>query len=159
MQGHRIFCIGRRGLHKAIGDFLFCLAQNDAGLTLAFGLRLARHGVFQALRNFHVPNFDGLHGNAPGIRLLVEDALQFVAEGFTFGDHLCQFVAADGFTECGLRAEGDRLDKVLNFENGLLGVPDHPEDNGVDVHRDSVTGERGLSRDTCNTNALVHVGT
>ena len=76
-----------------------------ARLTLALGLRLARHGVFQSLRNFHVANLDRLHRDAPRIRLLIENALQFAPQGFAFGDHLRQFVAADRFAQCGLRAQ------------------------------------------------------
>jgi len=44
-----------------------------------------------------IADFHGLNGDAPRVGLLVEDALQFVAERIAFGDHLRQFVAADRF--------------------------------------------------------------
>ncbi len=84
--------------------------------------------------------------------------MQLAAHGFALGDHLGEFVAADGFAQGGLRAHVDGVDEVLNFKNGFLGVPDHPEDDGVDVHRDSVAGERGFGGDTGDANALIHIG-
>src|SRR5271157_3261199 len=94
VQGHRIFLIRGCGLHEAVGDFLFRLAQNDARLPFALRLRLARHGILQALRNLHVANLDRLHRNSPGIRLFVENPLQLVPHRFALGDHLRQLVAA-----------------------------------------------------------------
>jgi hypothetical protein len=67
-------------LRELVGDFGFRLAQNDARLPLALRLRLPRHGVFQRLRNAHVANLHRLHGDAPRIGLLVENALQFAAQ-------------------------------------------------------------------------------
>ena len=108
--------------------------------------------------NFHVADFDRLHGDAPRVRLFVEDALQFAAHGFAFGDHLGEFVAADGFAQGGLRAHGDGLDEVLDFEDGFLGVPDHPEDDGVDVDGDRVAGQRRFGGDAGDADTLVDVG-
>ena len=99
-----------------------------------------------------------MHGDAPGIGFFVEDALQFAAHHFALGDHLREFVAADRFAQGGLRAHGDGLDEVLDFENGFLGVPDQPEHDGVDIDGDGVAGERGFGGDVGHADALVHVG-
>jgi len=55
-------------------------------------------------------------------------------------------------------AHGDGLDEVLDFENGFLGVPDQPEDDGVDVDRNRVAGEGRFRRDAGHAHALVHIG-
>ena len=44
---------------------------------IALGLGLAAHGVLELLRDVDVPDLDGVHGDAPRVRLLVENALQF----------------------------------------------------------------------------------
>src|SRR5208282_4596024 len=117
------------GLHEAVGDLAFGLTQNDASLTLALSLRLPGHGIFQTGGNFYVANLDRLHHDAPRVRLLIENALQLAAESFALGDHLREFVAADRLAQRGLRAESNGLDKVLDFENGFLCVPDQPEND------------------------------
>ncbi len=48
--------------------------------------------------------------------------------------------------------------KVLDLEDGFLRVPDHPEDDGVDVHRHRVAGERGLRGDAGHADPLIDVG-
>jgi hypothetical protein len=93
----------------------------------------------------------------PQIGLLVEDVLQLAAEQFTLGDHLRQFVAADGFAQAGLSAERDGLHEVLDFENGLFGVPNEPEHDGIDVDGDGITGECRLGRDVGHADPLVDV--
>ena len=94
----------------------------------------------------HVADLHRLDGDAPGVGLLVEDALQLVAQRLALGDHLRQLVAADGFAQGGLRAEGDGLDEILDLEDGFLGVPDQPEHDGIHVDRDGVAGQGGFGR-------------
>ena len=57
---------------------------------------------------------------------------------------------------CALMCDG--VDEVLDFENGFFGVPHHPEDDGIDVHRHRVASERGFRRDAGDADALVDVG-
>ena len=64
-----------------------------------------------------------------------------MAECFAFGDHLGELVAADGFAEGCLRAQGDGLNEVLDFEDGFFRAPDEPEDDGIDVDGNGVAGE------------------
>ncbi len=59
--------------------------------------RLAARGIFEGGGNVNIADFDGLNGDAPRVGLLVEDALQFVAERIAFRDRLRQFVAAGRF--------------------------------------------------------------
>jgi hypothetical protein len=108
-------------------------------------------------REFYVANFDRLHGDAPGIGFLVEDALQLAAHHFALGNHLRQFVAADRFAQRGLRAHVDGVDEVLDFENGFLGVPYQPENDGVHVHGNGVAGESGLGGNAGYADALVDI--
>jgi len=54
MQSGRIFCVGLGGFGEGVGDLHFGFAQDHSSLTLAFGLRLARHGVFQIRRDDHI---------------------------------------------------------------------------------------------------------
>ena len=84
--------------------------------------------------------------------------MQLAAEGLAIGDHLREFMPADGFAKRCLRTEGDGIEIIFDFEDGLLCVPDEPEDDGIDVDRDSVAGERGLRRDAADAHALVYVG-
>ena len=144
-------------LGELFGDLHFCVAENDAGLPLALGLRLLGHRIFKRLRNANVANLDGLHGDSPRGGLLVEDLLQLVAECLALGDHLGELMAADGFAKGGLRAEGDSLGEVLDLEDGLFRVPDEPEDDGVDVDGHGVAGEGGFGADGCDTDALIDV--
>ena len=83
--------------------------------------------------------------------------LQLLAEHFALRHHLVQFVPADGFAERGLRAHVDRAGVVLHFQDGLLGIPDHPEDDGVHVYGDGVAGERGFGADVGDADALVDI--
>src|SRR5207302_7821378 len=76
-------CIRCRSLHKTVGDFGFRLAQNNSCLSLALRLRLSRHGIFQPLRDLYVSDLNRLHRDAPRIRLLIENALQFRSEEHT----------------------------------------------------------------------------
>src|SRR5512141_2101306 len=48
-------------------------SEDDSGLALAFRLRLPAHRVFEIRGNLHVADLDGVHGDSPRIRLLVED--------------------------------------------------------------------------------------
>ena len=93
------------------------VAENDARLPFPFRLRLARHGVFERLRNVHVADLDRLHGDAPGIGLLVQNPLQFLAQHLALGDHLRQLMPADRFAQRGLRAQPDGFDEILHLEN------------------------------------------
>src|SRR3954452_25271949 len=159
MQRGWIVPVDRRGLRKLIRNLGLGLAKNVAGLALAVGLRLARHGVLESLRDFHIANFHGLNHDPPGIRLLIENALQFAAQRFALGDHLREFMATDRFAQARLRAQCDRLYEVLNFEDAFLSIPDHPEHDGVDVDWHGVASERGFRRDAGHPDALVHVRT
>jgi len=81
--------------------------------------------------------------------------LQFAAHGFALRDHLGEFVAADGFAQGGLRAERDGVDEVLHFEDGFFGVPDDPEDDGVDVDGDGIAGQRRFGTHAGDADALI----
>jgi len=65
-------------------------------------------------------------------------------------------MAADGFAQRGLRAHGDGLDEILNFQDRFFGVPDHPENDGIDIDRNGVAGERGFGGYAGGADALVH---
>src|ERR1039457_6910602 len=65
-----------RGPGELIGDAHFCFAENHARLALALGLGLLGHRIFECLRDANIANLDGLHGDSPGIRFDIEDALK-----------------------------------------------------------------------------------
>ncbi len=44
---------------------------------------------------------------------------------------------------------------MLHLEHRLLRVPDHPEGDGVDVHRNGVGGERGLGGEVADPDPLI----
>ena len=118
-----------RGNDDLFGGFCVGLFRDDTGAAFAFGLGFAGHGVF-----------DRLNRDAPRVRFFVQRALEFDADGLSFGDHLGEFVAADGF----------------DFENGLFGVPDDPKIDGVDG--DGVAGEGGFGFDVADADALIDGG-
>src|SRR5438067_4363818 len=120
MQRGWIVPVGRCGLRKFIRDLGFSLTENVSSLAFPFCLRLARHGVLESLRDSYIANFHGLNRDSPRIRLLIQNALQFAAQRLALGDHLREFMAADRFAQAGLRAEGDCLYEVLDFENAFL---------------------------------------
>ena len=66
-------------------------------LLVTFGLSLPGHGVFKVLRNVDIPDLYGLNCDAPRIRLLIQNTLQFVAHRVPLRDHLRQLVPPDGF--------------------------------------------------------------
>jgi len=74
--------------------------------------------------------------------------MQLVAHGVAFGDHLGEEVCGPmDSAQRGLRAEGDGVGEVFDFEDRLLGVPDdRPEDDGVDAYGDGVP----VSEDSAN---------
>src|SRR5208283_881937 len=144
MQGHRIFSVGGRSLHKAVGNFSFRLTQDDSRLPLTFRLRLPGHGVFQSRRDSYIAELDRLNGNTPGIGFLIEYALQLVAHHFAFGDHLRQLVATDRLSQRRLSTHVDGSNEVFHLEDRLLDVPNQPENDGVNVDWNSVTRQRGL---------------
>ncbi len=39
-------------------------------------------------------------------------------------------------------AQADRAAVILHFQGGLLGIPDHPEQHGIHVHRHGILGQR-----------------
>ena len=135
-----------RGNDDLFGGFCVGLFRDDTGAAFAFGLGFARHRVFEGLGDLHVADFDRLNRDAPRVRFFVERALEFDADGLSFGDHLGEFVAADGFAE------------VFDFENGLFGVPDDPEIDGVDGDGDGVAGEGGFGFDVADADALIDGG-
>ena len=157
MEGALVVVVDARGLGELLGDLNLGFPQDDACLTLTLCLGLLRHGVFECLRDAHVAHFHGLDGDAPGCCLLVEDLLELATEGLALGDHLSKLVTADGLAQGGLRAEGDGLEEVFDLEDGLLGVPHQPEDDGIDVDGNGVTGERGLCADGGNAHTLIDV--
>ena len=63
-------CAGttRAAVSKLLRDLHFGLAQDDARLLLARGLRFARHGVLQRRGNHDVAHVDRLHRGAPRVR-------------------------------------------------------------------------------------------
>ena len=66
-----LFWYVSRGLGEFFGDLCFRLPQDDARLALSLGLRFARHRVLKCLGDLHVANLHRLHGDAPGVGLLV----------------------------------------------------------------------------------------
>src|ERR1700722_9147268 len=66
-------------------------------------------------------------------------------------------MAANRFTERGVRAESDGLHEVFDFEDGFFRVPDEPEDDGVDVDGNSVAREGGFGVYRREADALIDV--
>src|SRR5260370_27876176 len=157
MQRHRIVFVNGCRLRELFRDLGFRLTENDARLALALGLGLARHGVFEARRNAHVPDLDRLNGDSPRICFLIEDALQLAAQRFAIRDHLRELMPADRLPQRCLRAQQNCLLEIGDLQNRLFGVPDHPEDDRVDVGWDRVSGERGFGAHTGDADPLVHV--
>src|SRR4029077_15736576 len=158
MQRYGVFGVGGCGLNEAVGNFRFCLAQNDSRLSLAFRLGLPRHGVFETLRNSHVSDLHRLNRYSPGICLLVENALEFASQRLAFGDHLRQFMTTNGLPERGLGTQIDRIEKILHFEDRLFPVPPQAEDDGVDINWDRIASQGGFGGHAGHTNTLVHEG-
>ena len=157
MQRDRVVLIGHRRLREALRDLLFRLPQDVARLPLALGLRLPRHRVLQRLRDLHVANLDRLHGDAPRIGLLVENALQLAPHRLAVRNHLRQLVPSDRFAQRGLRAHRDGLHEILHFEDRFLRVPHQPEHDGVHIHRHRVARERGFGRHAGHAHPLIDV--
>ena len=110
-------------------------------MTLALRLGLARHGVFEPLRDLHIANLDRLHGYAPRVRLLVEDLLQLSPQRLAIGHHVGQHVSADRLSQRRLRAHPNRVTEVLDLQNRFLRVPHHPEHDRVDKDRHGIAGQ------------------
>lgn len=82
--------------------------------------------------------------------------MQLTAERFALRDHLREFVAPDGFPETGLRTGRDRLNEVLHFKDRFFRIPDHPENNGIDIHRHGVARQRRFGGHAGDADSLVH---
>src|SRR6202020_1377763 len=95
--------------------------------------------------------------NPPRCGLLVKNLLQLVAERLALRNHLRQLMTPDRLTKGCLRAQSNRLDKILNFQNRLLRTPDQPEDNRIDVHRNRIASQGRLGTDRRNAHPLIHV--
>src|SRR5260370_18966648 len=155
MQGSGIFVVDARSLCKFLGDLDLGVTEDYAGLSFSFGLSLLRHGILKRLWNTDVANLDRLYGDTPWSGLLVENLLQFASEGLAFRDHLGELMATDGFAKRGLGTEAYCLGEVFDFKNGLFGIPDEPEDDGVDVHGDGVASEGRLGANGTDADALI----
>ncbi len=66
--------------------------------------------------------------------------------------------AADDVAQRGLCRPAHRLRVVLHLQCGPLHVVHHPEEHGVDVHRDGVGRERLLGGEARRDRALVDPG-
>ena len=53
--------------------------------------------------------------------------------------------------------EGDGFNEVFDFEDGFFGVPDEPEDDGVDVYGNGVAGEGRFGADGRDADALIDI--
>ena len=156
MQRGGVVHIGGRGFGKARGDLLFAFAQDDARLALAFGLRLAAHRVFQVLRDDHVADLDRLHGDAPRRGAFVDDLLQIRIHFIAPDQDVGQRHLPDHLAQRGLGSPGNGHLVVFHLQGGLLGVPHHPEQHRVHVHRHGIAGERLFGAEGRHHHALVH---
>src|SRR5262249_17197948 len=80
------------------------------------------------------------------------------ADRLPLGDHLRQLMAADGFAERGLRGHADSVFKALHFQNGFFGVPDNPEENGVNTNWDGVPRKRRFGLHVADADTLIDCG-
>ena len=77
-----------------VRDLHLGLTEDDARLFLARRLRFARHRVLQRVRDDDVAHLDGLHGDAPRVRPLVDQLLQLLFDALAS-------LAADRRAMCG----------------------------------------------------------
>ena len=153
-----IVLISERGLTELLGDLGFRRAQDDAGLALAFGLRLARHGVLQSAAGICTSRISTdctvmPHGLVFSSRMRCS-SLPSISRSVIIWCSSWRPIDSRSAV-CALNVDG--LREVLHFEDGLLRVPDHPEDDGVHVDRHGVARQRGFGRDVGDAHALVHV--
>ncbi len=136
-------------------DFHFRLAEDDARLLFPRGLRFARHRVLERRRNHHVAHLDGLHGDTPRIRSLVDQRLEFGLNPLASAQQLDERCASDDVAQRCLRAPAHGLRVVLHLEGRLLRVVHHPEQDGIDIHRNGVRRQRLLGGKTRGDRALI----
>ena len=148
--------VGLASLQEALRDLLLRLAEDDACLALTLGLRLARHGVLQLLRNNDVADFDTLHRDSPRFCSGVNDLLQLAVNHVPPDQDVCQILLADDVAQRGLRRPGDGLHVALHLQSRFLRIPHEPEQHGVDVDRHGIPRQGFLGRERRYHHAMVH---
>ena len=112
-QGDGVGLVRLRRLLEQLRDLHLGLAQDDARLLLARGLRLARHGVLQRRGDHHVAHLHRVHAHAPGRGALVDQRLQLLLDVQAPAQQLGERGAADDVAQRCLRGPADGLPVVL----------------------------------------------
>ena len=156
LKGHLVLAVNLRRVQEHLGDVAFHLGQDDPRVLLAFGLRRGGHVALQLLGYDDVADLDGQDRDAPGVRLLLDLALELLVKLVAVHGYVRDVLAADGVTKGRLRRHRDGVVVVLHLEADLFGVPDHPEHRCVHVHGNQVGRQRFLCREPGKHDA--HVG-
>ena len=145
-----------RGLEQLLRGLHLALGIDDPGAPLALRLGLAGDGADHALVQVHVLDLDVGDLDAPGVGLLVEDALDVLVELVALGEHLVQLVLAEHRAQRGLCQLAGGHVIVLHLNDHALRI-DHPEvDHRVDLDRDVVARDDVLARHIHDDRAQVH---
>ena len=99
MERRGVAGIGIGGVDEFLRDGGLGAAQNDARFLLAFGLRLARHGVLQGHRNGDVADFNGIDRNAPVGGLARDFGAQHFVGRLAVGQQFSEMRRADHFAQ------------------------------------------------------------
>ena len=155
VQRSRVVAIRLRGALEALRDLDLRLAQDDARLLLARGLRLARHRVLQRHRNHDVTHLDRLHRHTPRRRPFVDELLELRLDPLTAAEQIGQGRAPDDVAERRLGGPTHGLPVVLHFERRLFRVVHHPEKHRVDIDRNGVGRQRLLRGEARRDHPLI----
>jgi hypothetical protein len=106
-------------------------------------------------RNDDVSHLDRRNGDAPGIRSLIDELLEFGFNLLAAAKKIGQVRSSDDVAQRRLRGPAHRLRILLHLERRLLRVVNHPEQHGVHVDRHRVRRQRLLGGEAGRDGSLI----
>src|SRR5581483_701038 len=120
---------------------------DDLGALLALGFGLLGHGAQHALGHVDLLHFHGGDLHAPGVGVLVEDALQAEVDLVAVREQLVELHFAEHGAQRGLRELRRLVAVVVHRDHGAHGIADLEEDDRVHLQGNVVARDDVLRRD------------
>src|SRR4030088_1226097 len=131
LQGARLARQGLRRFGQLRGRLALALGVDDLGTPGALGFGLLRHGGNHAFVEIDILDLDGRDLDAPGLGVLVEDALQVDVELVALREQVVHLVLAHHRAQRGLRDLAGGIEGVRHLDDGPAGIDDAEIDHRV----------------------------
>ena len=131
------------------GCLLFTFRQQDGSALFTVGLHLLFHGLADLCRGLNIFQLHAIYLNAPAVGRFVQAGGNLGVDQIAAGQRFVQGHRADDIAQRGSRKVLDGLDGAVDTVSKQLGIKHLEEHNGIDHHRNVVTGDNGLRGEVC----------